>query len=168
MTPTPAYCPVCGQPSPGGAIHATHASGGGTPSPSPPTAKPAKKSNNAAVGCLAIVVVLLVVGYASGAGKGSSGGSSGGNSGANHLTGKFVDWVPVDEANGYAFFSITNSGTSTETATCTIRVKNDFGNFGFDYLVGEEVGPGQTVTGKLPLRVGEGSFLINHGEVTDC
>ena len=65
-------------------------------------------------------------------------------------------------------FSITNSGAETATAKCFIRVQDDFGDFGFDGLVGEEVGPGQTITGRIPISVGTGSFLINHGEVTDC
>jgi hypothetical protein len=76
--------------------------------------------------------------------------------------------VPVDDAHGYAFFSVTNSGGVTQTATCTITVQDDFGDFGFDYLVGETVGPGQTITGKIPLSVGKGSFLINRGTVKDC
>jgi hypothetical protein len=86
----------------------------------------------------------------------------------SHLTGEFVRWEPVDEQNGYAYFSITSTGSATEVATRTIRVSNDFGNFGFDSLVGEEVGPGHTISGFIPMSVGEGSFLINEGEVTDC
>ena len=131
-----------------------------------------KKSSNTAVGCLGLVVI--VVGAYLLFGRGGSGdnddnGSDGGTApAAKHLTGEFVLWEPVDDAHGYAYFTVTNNGTTTETAECTIKVDNDFGNFGFDYLVGERVGPGETISGKVALDVGEGSFLINHGEVTDC
>lgn len=170
MTSTPAYCPVCGQPSPGGLIHASHSSANAAPTgggPGIPTPA-AKKNNNARLGCLGLVILLGVIGYMNrGTGTGT-GSNNGGAPSENHLTGKFLEWVPVDEGNGYAYFSITNSGTTTETATCSISVKNDFGNFGFDSLVGESVGAGQTITGKIPLSVSKGSFLINSGEVTDC
>ena len=86
----------------------------------------------------------------------------------SHLTGEFIRWEPVDDARGYAYFSITNHGTSAEVAECTIEVSNDFGNFGFDILVGENVPAGETISGRIPIDVSEGSFLINHGEVTDC
>ncbi|MDO8484283.1 MAG: hypothetical protein Q7S35_04995 [Candidatus Limnocylindrales bacterium] len=130
----------------------------------------ANRSN--ALGCLALIALVVVAWAIFG------GGNSGNSVSAtvapaapvevSHLTGSFVRWEPVDEANGYAYFTVTNSGTTTETATCTVRVENDFGNFGFDILVGEPVGPGETISGRLPLSVGEGSFLINQGEVNNC
>jgi hypothetical protein len=85
-----------------------------------------------------------------------------------HLVGTFLRWEPVDDSRGYAYFKITNNGSTTETAKCTIKVENDFGNFGFDYLVGESVPAGDTIRGRIALDVGEGSFLIDRGEVTDC
>jgi hypothetical protein len=63
---------------------------------------------------------------------------------------------------------VTNNGSTTATAECTVRVSNDFGNFGFDFMVGEEVPPGETISGRMALSVGGGSFLIDDGEVTDC
>lgn len=86
----------------------------------------------------------------------------------SNLTGKFLSWEPVHEANGDAHFSVTNNGTSAAAAKCSISVRNDFGNFGFDSLVGETVAPGQTITGKIPISVSRGSFLINSGDVKDC
>jgi hypothetical protein len=133
---------------------------------------PAKSGTNPLVGCLALVAVVVVAYLA--VGRGNSGGSDSATpppaapAAVSHLTGTFLRWEPVDEQNGYAYFSITNTGTSTETATCTISVENDFGDFGFDILVGEPVGPGETISGNIPISVGEGSFLINKGEVTNC
>jgi hypothetical protein len=116
--------------------------------------------------------VLAVLGIAWYIGQSNSAGAPGAADtpppAAKHLTGTFIRWEPVDDAHGYAYFSVTNNGTTTETATCTVKVSNDFGNFGFDYLVGETVGPGDTISGRIPLSVGEGSYSVNHGEVTDC
>lgn len=84
------------------------------------------------------------------------------------IVGAFVRWQSVDDRNGYAYFTLTNTGSTPATATCTISVRNDFGNFGFDFLVGEIVQPGETVSGRIPISVGSGSRLINSGEVTDC
>ena len=39
---------------------------------------------------------------------------------------------------------------------------------GFDCRVGEDVPAGQTITGRIAINVGEGSFLIDKGTVTDC
>jgi hypothetical protein len=163
-TPAQAFCPVCGQPSPGGVVHPFH-----TSTPTRTGGPPAKKSSNRLVGCLSILIVIGAIGYLTG-NKGSGGSSQQAdpNGGGKHLTGTFLRWDPVDEGDGYAYFSITNTGTVTETAECSVSVKDDFGDFGFDSLVGETVGPGQTVTGKLPLSVGKGSFLINSGEVKSC
>jgi hypothetical protein len=86
----------------------------------------------------------------------------------SRITGTFVRWEPVDDARGYAYFSITNAGPEDGVAKCTIKVSNDFGNFGFDMLVGEPIAVGETIEGRIPLDVGEGSFLINQGEVTNC
>lgn len=84
------------------------------------------------------------------------------------ITGTFVRWQSVDDKNGYAHFTITNNGTVPATAKCSISVRNDFGNFGFDSLVGEVVQPGETISGRIPISVGSGSKLINQGEVEDC
>jgi hypothetical protein len=86
----------------------------------------------------------------------------------SRITGTFIRWEPVDDARGYAYFSITNAGPEDGVAKCHIKVSNDFGNFGFDKLVGEPIAVGETIEGRIPLDVGEGSFLINQGEVTDC
>jgi hypothetical protein len=85
-----------------------------------------------------------------------------------NVTGTFVRWEPVDDKRGYAYIRMTNHGTTTATAECSVHVRNSFGNFGFDSLVGEEIAPGATLTVKLPISVGDGSFLIDEGEVTDC
>ena len=135
-------------------------------------AAPGKSGNSIATGAIALVVLAIVVWVAFGNDKGpSSGGDSPAETtAAKHLSGTFVSWSPVDEGDGYAYFTVTNNGTSTETAMCTIQVEDDFGDFrqGFDSLVGEAVGPGKTISGKVALSVGKGSFLINRGEVTDC
>ncbi len=34
--------------------------------------------------------------------------------------------------------------------------------------VGEDIPAGQTITGRIAINVGEGSFLIDKGTVTDC
>jgi hypothetical protein len=126
-----------------------------------------------------LIVALLIIGGlyygVVGGGRGSGGPSAGSTlaptaqpSPAKELVGTFIRWEPVDEANGYAYIEVKNNGTTTATAECTVRVGNDFGNFGFDFMVGEEIPPGETFSGRMALSVGEGSFLINEGEVTDC
>lgn len=134
------------------------------------TAPDRRNRNNRVIG-IGIFVVLVVALAIAGSGHPDSSPNAAApaaTSAAKHLTGKFLSWQAVDDAHGYAFFSITNSGTTTETATCTISVEDDFGDFGFDALVGEPVGPGKTISGNIPLSVGKGSFLINRGEVKDC
>lgn len=84
------------------------------------------------------------------------------------LTGKFVRWEAVDARRGYAYISVTNSGPVAGTAKCTVSVKNDFGNFGFEFLTGVVVQPGETASGRVAIDVGSGSPLINSGTVTDC
>jgi hypothetical protein len=84
------------------------------------------------------------------------------------LVGRFVSWEPVDDARGYVNFTITNRGSSSATAECRITVTNSFGDFGFDSLVGERIPAGETVRLRMAINVGEGSFLIDEGEVTDC
>ena len=114
---------------------------------------------------------IFIIAYAVNlANKGGSGGAPAAQPPAagKHLTGTFLSWTAVDDAHGYAYFSVTNSGSVTETAECTIDVRDDFGDFGFDSLVGESVGPGATVSGKMALNVGKGAFLINKGSVKDC
>jgi hypothetical protein len=96
----------------------------------------------------------------------TNGGGDGGSS--SSLTGRFIRWEPVDEANGYAYISVTNHGSTAGVAECTVTVRNDFGDFGFDYMVGETIGAGETFSGRMAINVGEGSFLINQGDVTDC
>jgi hypothetical protein len=85
-----------------------------------------------------------------------------------NLVGRFIRWEPVDESSGYAYIEVQNRGATSAVAECTVRVSNDFGDFGFDYLVGETIAAGDTLSGRVPIDVGEGSFTINHGEVTDC
>jgi hypothetical protein len=116
--------------------------------------------------------VLVVVALVYSSYRGTSGGDTPGKTdppaAAKQLVGTFLRWEPVDESNGYAYFSIKNNGSSSAVAECTVRVSNDFGNFGFDFLVGETVAAGKTVTGKMAISVGEGSALINEGVVEDC
>ena len=170
LAPAAAFCSKCGAPVSGPPSPAVTPPASPGWSAAPPAVKPAKKNRNTAVGCVVVIIVLVAIGAAVGSNKsGSSGsGSSGSGSGGAHLSGTFIQWVPVDEGHGYAYFSVTNSGTASATAKCTISVKDDFGDFGFDMLVGETVGPGQTITGKMAIGVGKGSLLINSGDVKDC
>ena len=85
-----------------------------------------------------------------------------------NVTGSFVRWEAVDDKRGYAYISVTNHGTETITAVCKVHVRNSFGNFGFDSLVGKEIAPGETISGRLAISVGNGSRLIDQGEVTEC
>jgi hypothetical protein len=84
------------------------------------------------------------------------------------VTGTFVSWDPVDDAHGYAHFTVTNSGGTAEIAKCKIDVRDDFGDFGFDSMTGERIEAGQTKTFRMPLSVGKGSFLMKKGTVRDC
>jgi hypothetical protein len=136
---------------------------------------PRPKSTITGKGIAGTIVLLVAIGLGwqtitagnkGGSGSDSSGGQT--KTEAKNLTGSFVNWVPVDDGHGYAYFSVTNNGSESATATCTITVKDDFGDFGFDSLVGELVGAGQTISGKIALSVGKSAALINHGEVNDC
>lgn len=81
-----------------------------------------------ALGCLALIALAVVAWVAFSAGNSGRSDSSTPPPAApaevSHLTGTFLRWEPVDEANGYAYFSITNSGATTEIAECKISVKN--------------------------------------------
>src|SRR5688500_4065331 len=53
------------------------------------------------------------------------------------LVGEIGEWDAVDDARGYVHFTVTNEGEVAATATCTVSVRNDFGNFGVDVMTGE-------------------------------
>jgi hypothetical protein len=78
----------------------------------------------------------------------------GGGGVTKNLTGAFVSWEAVSDSAGYMHFTVTNNGTTSERATCTIQVQDDFGDFGFDYMTGTVVAPGQTISLRAPLNVG--------------
>jgi hypothetical protein len=127
----------------------------------------AKASGTGLLGLVALVVIIWFVFFRGGDADSSSERSAPAETNTN-ITGRFISWEPVDDARGYASFSVTNHGSAAAEATCTVRVSNDFGNFGFDYMVGETIGAGDTRNFRMALNVDEGSFLINEGEVTDC
>lgn len=145
----------------GAAVQPPAAAPSAVQAPSPKTAPAGRSVNNTARGCLAVVVIVLVLGWV-----GSQASQT--SAPANDLTATFDNWEPVDDGNGYAYFSITNRGTASAVAKCTVTVKDDLGDFGFDSLVGETVGPGQTVHGKMAISVGKGSYLVNTGTVDRC
>jgi hypothetical protein len=84
------------------------------------------------------------------------------------LHGKFLYWEPVSDSRGYAHISITNRSDVPGTAYCYVEVSDSFGDSGWDSLTGEEIAPHYTSRGKVPIDVGQGSWLIDHGEVRDC
>jgi hypothetical protein len=117
----------------------------------------------------AILAVLLLVGWWFLFGQGDDGADQAEEPARPRMTGAFVRWEPVDDARGYAYFTITNRSSTTDgSAECTITVSNDFGNFGVDILTGEPVPAGEMISRRIAMDVDEGSFLINQGEVTDC
>jgi hypothetical protein len=164
------FCPVCGQPSPGGAVHPEHLAPAASVRPPEPGTTPATKPKSeggcTAVGCMGLVAAVVLLWIVLGGNGGS--GATPDPATPSHLTGKLLGWDPVDQASGYARFSVTNSGTADAVAKCSITVKNDFGDSGFDFLVGLPVPAGETVTSRIPLSVGKGSFTMNRGSVTGC
>lgn len=86
----------------------------------------------------------------------------------SELVGEFVRWEAVDDARGWAFFTVTNEGGSPAEATCSVSVFNDFGNFGVNIMSGERVGAGATISRRIAIDVDEGAFSVDEGEVTDC
>lgn len=116
----------------------------------------------------AIVIAGIAAAINGGTGNGATDRDDDPPARSSNLVGRFLRWEPVDESSGYAYFEVENRGSSSATATCSIRVSNDFGDFGFDSLVGERVAAGKTLSGRVALDVGEGSFTINEGTVTDC
>ncbi len=87
---------------------------------------------------------------------------------AKNITGRFIEWQAVDDGHGYALFSVTNHGSHPAKAECTVEVFNDFGSFGVDIMTGESIAAGETRRFRVALSTGEGSFLINDGDVKDC
>jgi hypothetical protein len=140
------------------------------PSAAPTAPTPAKKGRGISqrqlvVGLIVLVVAAGVFGFVRGRPASAPGAAPAAN---RNVTGTFVRWEAVDDKRGYAYFTATNHGTETVTAECKVSVRNDFGNFGFDSLVGEQIAPGETLSGRMSISVGDGSQLINQGEVTDC
>jgi hypothetical protein len=78
-----------------------------------------------------------------------------------------VQWQAVDDRRGYAAYRITNDGTDAVTVRCNVVVENEFGNFGIGSIT-EQLDPGESASGRVPIDVGTGSFLITRGKVTDC
>jgi hypothetical protein len=162
------FCPSCGldywQAAAGSAQPATPQPGG------IPAAAPPRRDYKPAL----LLVLLLIIGafWFMGQNRPSSGNGGGSNEDPDEpnarITGTFVRWEAVDDARGYAYFSITNHGPEDGVAECTIRVRNDFGNFGFDILSGEPIEAGETISGRIPIDVSEGSFLIDEGSVENC
>jgi hypothetical protein len=158
LSDAPAFCPMCGKPSPGGAVHDYHIPGKTASRGGSATTAAKKKQGNPLVGLIALVV-LAALGWS--VCNGALGGGS-------DITGRYVGWVPVDAGHGYALISVTNTGDSTETAKCTVEVTDDFGDAGWDVL-DQPIDAGQTFRGRVPLTVqNNGAYKIDHGEVKDC
>jgi hypothetical protein len=83
------------------------------------------------------------------------------------LSGVYGSWTPVDAGHGYARFAVTNHGTTSATAKCTVEVRDDFGNLGWDSLVGETIPAGQTKTLRMAISF-EGALRVTKGTVKDC
>jgi hypothetical protein len=114
---------------------------------------------------VAAMAVLLFVGTAFGTSKGA--GSTPGAAAAGGFSGVFGSWTPVDAGHGYARFAVTNHGTTSATAKCTVEVRDDFGNLGWDSLVGETIPAGQTKTLRMAISF-EGALRVTKGTVKDC
>ena len=174
------FCPRCGldywSVPPDSSLSAGQAAPATTPPPPQAVPKGRRPVSGGQVFLIILVLggIIFVVGRPRGDGDGGSSrtptpaADQDEDEPNRNLVGRFIEWEAVDDAHGYAYFEIENTGSSAATAECTIRVSNDFGNFGFDVLVGERVPAGDTISGRIPLDVGEGSFQINKGEVTDC
>lgn len=88
---------------------------------------------------------------------------------ASTLVGSFEQWVPLDDSHGYAMFTVTNTGTTSQTPECFVTVANDFGETGSDILTGAApVAPGQTVALTIALSMEKGAFLVTGGNVNFC
>lgn len=100
---------------------------------------------------------------------GAIAGHQGGGGATGTVTGTLDRWAAIDSAHGYASFTLTNSGDSTVTATCTVEVSDDFGDIGYDQLAGVPVPAYESVTGRIALTVtGNGAANVNNGTVKDC
>lgn len=96
-------------------------------------------------------------------------GSVRSEAGTPNIRPEFVRWEPIDASRGYAYISLVNEGSSAGTAKCVVEVKSDFGDIGFDILVGIDLAPGERWDGRVPLTVsGDGAFLVTLGSVRDC
>jgi hypothetical protein len=101
-----------------------------------------------------VVVVALV--------SGGHGGSGGG------ISGRYVGWIPVDTAHGYALVRLTNDSDSENTANCTVQVMTDFGDAGFD-AIEQPLAPHESRTFRVGLIVqNNAAFRVSSGSVSDC
>jgi hypothetical protein len=144
----------------------------GRPAPSRHARAPTGPAEWGPLGRIAVTGIVVVFGVglviAILGGNPDGGGEEEEDPASTNIVGEFLYWEPVDEERGYAYIRVTNHGSTRATAECTVSVENDFGDFGFDYMVGESIGPGESFEGRMAINVGSGSFTIDSGEVTDC
>ncbi len=150
-------CPHCAEQVQNAATVCKHC-GRDIPPPGPAELAAQQKAGQAAgIGCLIIIIIVVLIAIF---GHGSGSGGS--------VTGT-ATWLPVDTAHGYALVTLTNSGSEDATATCTVEATTDFGDMGFDSMVGENIPAGQTVTAKFPLTIqNESAFKVTSVTVKDC
>jgi hypothetical protein len=81
------------------------------------------------------------------------------------VTGEYLGWVSIDSARGYALVSFTNTSSSEASLSCTVSVRTDFGNSGFDILTGT-IDAGETIEQRVALTVTDNAAaLVDSGEV---
>jgi len=108
-----------------------------------------------------VIVVVAVVWFVATQCHGSGSGSQ--------ITGRVVDYQAVDAGHLQVVVELTNQGSDTATANCTVEATTPYGDMGFDYLAGESVGPGETKTGTVGLIIqNNAAALVNQVEVKDC
>lgn len=85
----------------------------------------------------------------------------------NHLTGKFVRFVPVNRDLGQAVFTVENTSTNTETAACKVHIVGAYGTG--DVTSHLDVAGQTTITARIEVFVDNHSaYSFESGTVTDC
>jgi hypothetical protein len=64
-------------------------------------------------------------------------------------------------------FTVTNRGTTSATAKCTVEVRDDFGNLGWEILTGEKVAAGETKRLRVAISF-DGALRVTKGNVKEC
>jgi hypothetical protein len=127
----------------------------------PPAPKDPEKSHKLAAVSLVLLAIIVVGAITYAMTRGS------------RVTGTYDGWLPLKGGHGYALITLTNSGSSSVRAKCTIEVSTPSGDTGYDELFNMlptiTVPAGGTVHERIPLTVTANAAAdVTTGTVKNC